>query len=457
MLYMDSTLREHLTKVYTQKHADEEVKEAEWYKEITQSFGNTVYSVMKTDENQGSFFTLARLLNNYYLNYSYGVLTIDVKEEVLYSLMEKETQSKDIYIVNKDGIILSTKDKTQISTPLADRIGSGPWLNTGNGHAFTEVGGERSLVVFNSMALGWKTVSVVPLSKILDSTRAVTNRMILISSCSVLFAMILIAWTTRYFSGRFQMLYRFIRKVENQDFSEVIQTKSKDELGQLSEAFNMMSRRLKELINEVYKKEINKREAELNMLQSQINPHFLYNTLSVISSSALRNRDAEAAKIVDHLSSFYKTTLNKGKRNITIEKELEITRHYVAIQQMRFGELFQVHWQIDEALLPYQTLKLMLQPFVENAIHHAIWDDEAPLNIIIRLYKKLGCICFEVIDDGAGIGAEQLRKINSFDTEAGYGISNVRQRLQLAYGPEYGVAIFSRLGIGTQVVITIPL
>ncbi len=124
---------------------------------------------------------------------------------------------------------------------------------------------------------------------------------------------------------------------------------------------------------------------------------------------------------------------------------------------MRFGELFRVHWQIDESLLPYQTRKLMLQPFVENAIHHAIWDDEAPLNIIIRLYKKPGCICFEVIDDGAGIGAEQLRKINSVGTESGYGISNVRQRLQLAYGPEYGVAIFSRLGIGTQVKITIPL
>ncbi len=428
-----------------------------WFHELQQSYGNAVYSIVTDKGSRTSVFTLARLLNNHQLQYPYSILTIDVKEAVLYSLFEKETATKDIYIVNEDGLVLSAADKSLIARQLSEIIGDGPWQSGAVGSATAAIQGQKSLIVYNSMTLGWKTVSVVPVDYVLKEARQASNRVLFISGISFLIAFALIAFTARYFSKRFSTLYRFIRKVENEDFNFELKGKGRDEIGQLAEAFNTMKQRLKELINEVYKKEILKKESELYALQSQINPHFLYNTLSIISSLAIRNNDEEVSHIVDHLSNFYKTSLNKGKRNILIQKELEITEHYLAIQQMRFRSLFKVHWQTDTALYPYQTLKLMLQPFVENAINHAIWHGEAPLNIIIRLYLQEGCILFEVVDDGAGMTAEQLRNVREGNKEAGYGIRNVHERIQLAYGPEYGVTITSRLGIGTQVHIRLPM
>ncbi|MFB9279057.1 histidine kinase [Cohnella cellulosilytica] len=436
------------------KHVDERLRSQSWYEKLSKSYGDAIYSIVNSDE---AIFTLARLLNNHRLQYPYGILTIDIKENVLYSLYEKETLNKDIYIVNADGIVLSAKNKEQISKPLSSIIGPGSWENGNVGTFETNIDGEQSLIVFNSMKFGWKTVSVVPLGLVLSDVRKETNRMLLISGLSVVLAVVLIFLISRYFSNRFQTLYRYIRKVENEDFIFDIQGWGRDEVGQLAEAFHAMRRRLNELINEVYKKEILKKEAELYALQSQINPHFLYNTLSIISSLAIRNHDPEVGSVVSHLSNFYKTSLNKGKKNILVQKELDITRHYIAIQQTRFENLFRVHWQIDESLYPYSTLKLMLQPFVENAILHAVWDDNHPLNIVIRLFREADGMIFEVVDDGAGMTAEQANNALQSHMDAGYGIRNVHERIQLAYGPGYGVELFSRRGIGTQVRIKLPL
>ncbi len=436
------------------KHIDEELKSQSWYEKLSKSYGDAIYSIVNSDKAN---FTLARLLNNHRLQYPYGILTIDIKENVLYSLYEKETLNKDIYIVNSDGIILSAKNKEQIAKPLSSLIGSGPWENGSVGTFETDIDGEQSLIVYNSMKFGCKTVSVVPLGFVLSDVRQETNRMLLMSGLSVVLAVVLIFLTSRYFSNRFLTLYRYIRKVENEDFIFDTQGWGRDEIGQFAEAFHVMRHRLNELINEVYKKEILKKEAELYALQSQINPHFLYNTLSIISSLAIRNQDPEVGRVVSHLSNFYKTSLNKGKKNILVQKELDITRHYIAIQQMRFESLFRVHWQIDESLYPYPTLKLMLQPFVENAINHAIWDDNQTLNIIIRLYREGDGMIFEVVDDGAGMTAEQAGNALQSHMDAGYGIRNVHERIQLAYGPGYGVELFSRRGIGTQVRIKLPL
>ena len=436
------------------KHVDERLRSQSWYEKLSKSYGDAIYSIVNSDE---AIFTLARLLNNHRLQYPYGILTIDIKENVLYSLYEKETLNKDIYIVNADGIVLSAKNKEQISKPLSSIIGPGSWENGNVGTFETNIDGEQSLIVFNSMRFGWKTVSVVPLGLVLSDVRKETNRMLLISGLSVVLAVVLIFLISRYFSNRFQTLYRYIRKVENEDFIFDIQGWGRDEVGQLAEAFHAMRRRLNELINEVYKKEILKKEAELYALQSQINPHFLYNTLSIISSLAIRNHDPEVGSVVSHLSNFYKTSLNKGKKNILVQKELDITRHYIAIQQTRFENLFRVHWQIDESLYPYSTLKLMLQPFVENAILHAVWDDNHPLNIVIRLFREADGMIFEVVDDGAGMTAEQANNALQSHMDAGYGIRNVHERIQLAYGPGYGVELFSRRGIGTQVRIKLPL
>jgi two-component system sensor histidine kinase YesM len=222
-----------------------------------------------------------------------------------------------------------------------------------------------------------------------------------------------------------------------------------------------MSTRLKDLIDTLYVKEIAKRDAELYALQSQINPHFLYNTLSGISSLAIQNDDIEVSKIVNHLARFYQTSLNMGHQYITLEKEIALTKHYLAIQHMRFDDSFIERWEVDESLSSYQTLKLLLQPFVENAINHAIYDDHKCLEISIRVYQSMHvgvpALLLEVEDDGCGMSSEQVEALLSSESKAGYGIKNVHERVQLAYGQNYGVTIHSQAGLGTKITITLPL
>src|SRR5690606_31186044 len=134
---------------------------------------------------------------------------------------------------------------------------------------------------------------------------------------------------------------------------------------------------------------------------------FLYNTLSGISSLAMQNHDMEVSKIVNHLARFYQTSLNMGHQFITLEKEIALTKHYLAIQHMRFDDSFMERWEVDESLLTNETLKLVLQPFVENAINHAIYDDQQCLTITIRVYPSMHAgapsLVLEVEDDGCGM------------------------------------------------------
>jgi two-component system sensor histidine kinase YesM len=439
------------------QRVDEGMREAKWYKELEQSYGNAVYSVVMENGGKQPVITLARLLNNNDMQRPYGVLAIHVKESALYSLFGEEAQASDIYLVNQEGAILSTRDKSMILQPFRQVLEEGGWSAGGSGTFERPVKGMDSLVVYDTLPIGWKTVSIIPLSDVLSEANKTSSRILLIAAISILLSVGLIAMTARYFSNRFQTLTRFVRKVGDEQFQFELKQDSKDEIGLLAESFNTMKRQLDKLINEVYKKEIMRKETELALLQSQINPHFLYNTLAVISSLAVQNQDRQVSKIVRHLSNFYKTSLSKGKPVILIQKEIEITRHYVEIQSVRFDNLFRVHWQLDEELFRHQTVKLILQPFVENAIQHAVWSDDEPLNIVIRLYRLGDAIRFEVVDDGAGMSPERAADIMRRDKEAGYGIGNVHERIQLAYGPEYGVTLFSRPGIGTQVVITCPL
>ena len=428
-----------------------------WVRELDRTYGNVVYTGITLNDKKERVFSLARIMNFNSLNYPYGVLTLSVKEEYLYSMIRQESEGKSIFVIDEKGSILSTKDKSLISKVLGEVLGVEIPMEDTDGRLVMDVRGKRSLVVFNQMDQGWKTVSIVPLDDILRETKLASSRVLLIAGISFILALILILFISRYFTGRIKNLTGQIALIEKEDFSRKIDIKGNDEIGRLSQSFNRMTDKLNILINELYKKEIARRDTELYALQSQINPHFLYNTLSVISSLAIRKGDEEISGIINHLSSFYKTSLNKGMRYITVENELDITRHYLAIQHMRFRDHVRESYEVDETLFPCRTLKLVLQPFIENAINHAVCEREEPLHIIIRLYSEEDRICFEVEDDGAGIEEEKMERLLSGQPEAGYGIYNVNERIQLAYGADYGVVIHSCVGKGTNVKITIPL
>lgn len=433
-----------------------EVQETELVQKLQQSYGNIIHLSSPQTADGPAMFTLARLLNNNSNQYPYGMLVFQISESVIYSLMEKEAGGKDIFIMNDQGVILSSADKKLINTRLPELLDT-HFDDSLSGRFDTTYQGVKALAVYNTLKNGWKTVSIFPYESIIKDAKSLSQLIIKVSLAFIGVALLLIYITASLFSKRIRTLIRMIRRIERGDFTPTHEEQlGSDEIGQLHFAFQQMTIRLRSLITEVYQKELQSKEAELDLLQAQINPHFLYNTLGSISSLAIKHQDPQIQDMVLHLAKFYRISLNKGKSVLTINEELKLTQSYNAIQLIRFKGQLNFIYTIDQAILPYSTVKLALQPFVENAIIHAVWNQETPLNIHIKGGFENDSIILSVMDDGMGMSRETLLSLLEDKPGRGYGISNVDRRIKLKFGENYGVHVYSRLGAGTTVQITLP-
>lgn len=249
-----------------------------------------------------------------------------------------------------------------------------------------------------------------------------------------------------------------VKQMEQGDFDLSLPPMGNDEVGELRDGFVSMSQKVNHLIHEGYEKELMKKRSELNLIQEQINPHFLYNTLSSISSLALRNMDMGTHQMVKLLSDFYRLSLNKGKDVLSIRDEIKLTNCYIEIQKVRFRDMIEVNFDVDEDILDCKTIKLILQPFIENSINHGILLETSKLHIAVKIYRIEHNICFEVSDDGAGMDKDTLDALREdiLSATEGFGLKNVNVRIKLRYGEGYGVLIQSEQGVGTKISILIP-
>ncbi|WNS46707.1 sensor histidine kinase [Paenibacillus sp. MMS20-IR301] len=441
---------------YYIKPVTPEVQDTELYKQLQQSHGNIIYLTSPQSADSPAMFTLARQLNNNRNQYPYGTLVFRISESVIYSLMEKEAGGKDIFIINDQGIILSSADKQLLDTSLPELL-QHQFAGEASGRFDTSYNGVKAFAVYNTLANGWKTVSIVPYESIIQDAKSLSQLIIKISLAFIGVALLLIYITASLFSNRIRTLMRMVRRIERGDFNPAKEEQlGNDEIGQLHFAFNQMTGRLSGLISEVSRKELLGKEAELDLLQAQINPHFLYNTLGSISSLAVKHQDSQIQDMVQNLAKFYRISLNKGKSILTINEEIRLTRSYNAIQLIRFKGQLNITYTIDETILPYSTVKLTLQPFIENSVIHAAWSQDNPLNIHIRGVIQDNDIILSVIDDGMGMSRETLQQLLGEKPGRGYGIMNVDRRIKLKFGEYYGVKVYSRLGIGTVVQIRLP-
>lgn len=418
--------------------------------------GKVNYKGLISNKNGERVIYLRRSLNRNRLSNPYGYLEIGIKEETIFSLFESEATNKDIYIIDQFGIIQSTRDKSILGknindvlsvNVLSDQIQSGQLLDINN---------EKMMIVFTSLQNDWKIISITPLSKIYREITQASLQSLLISSISVIIALLLIFQISQYFSSRFQRVMKQIALIEQNNLHVNLDLEGKDEIGRLSVALNKMSGTLDKAIHENYIKAIQVKETELMLLQGQVNPHFLYNSLSGISSLALSHKNDEIVAFSNHLSQFYRTSLNHGKKFITIAEEVEITKHYIAIQNTRFPGMFNFIWDIDPSVMNKSTLKLILQPIVENIVNHAVKDDSQQLMAIICIYSEADRIFFRISDDGLGIAYDKINTLLDPEKASGFGLINVNARIQLSYGAEYGLSISSQLGQGTIVSVCIP-
>ena len=255
--------------------------------------------------------------------------------------------------------------------------------------------------------------------------------------------------------------------ITGEDLQALMTTHNVDEITELGISFNIMIGRIRELLNAKIREQENLKKAELKVLQAQINPHFLYNTLDTIVWLAESSKTVQVIEIVKALSSFFRIALSKGKDWIPLRQEIEHVSSYLTIQRMRYRDILDFRIEVDEALLDCTILKLTLQPLVENALYHGIKTKRNGGTIVIQA-KQVGEdeVSLVVQDDGVGFTPYKLAQIEellaqdlgevSVDEEGGFGLANVNKRIQLYYGRSYGLSIQSHYLGGTQVSITIP-
>lgn len=262
--------------------------------------------------------------------------------------------------------------------------------------------------------------------------------------------------TSGMVSSRIERLTHFMQEVQEGSMDMQMESDDRDEIGMLYRGFGSMMKRIRTLINEVYLSKITQKEAELKALQAQINPHFLYNTLSLINWKALAAGEEDISRMTLALSTFYRTALNRGRNVLQVETELSNTRAYLEIQSMLHDGDFDYEIEAQTEILQYESLNLILQPLVENAIHHGIEEKtDGRGKITVRGWKEDNCVWFMVEDNGVGMEQEVADKILTMESK-GYGVRNVDERIRLCYGEKYAMKVESVVGKGTKMTIHFP-
>lgn len=285
-------------------------------------------------------------------------------------------------------------------------------------------------------------------------------------SFAVVLVVILLALSMTFLASQsvtkpIQQLCGMAKQLGKGDFSARTDVEAEDEIAVLTKSFNDMAKEIGDLVEGIKAEQDNLRITESKLLQAQINPHFLYNTLDTIVWLAEEKQNEDVVSMVTWLSDFFRTTLSKGKDYITVEEEKFHIESYLKIQQFRYQDILEYEIDIDEEIYPYTIPKLTLQPLVENALYHGIKMKRGKGKIIIQGFRKEKHLIFKVVDNGRGMSENALndlrRRIAGLESsrEGGFGLANVNQRLQHYYGEEYGVFIDSAENIGTEATVII--
>jgi two-component system, sensor histidine kinase YesM len=335
-----------------------------------------------------------------------------------------------------------------------------------------EQNGERRLVTINTVpGIGWKIVGVSYMDEIMTTRRDISGFIMWLLLVVIVFVLLVSAFMSARISRPIKRLERSMRQVEQGQFDIQVPGGGEDEVGRLARQFNVMVGRIGQLVEQNIREQEAKRKSELEVLQSQINPHFLYNTLNSVVRMAGSGKSEDVVTMITSLSRFFRISLSRGRSIISVQDELEHIRHYLIIQKVRYKNQFEFRIDATEEALGYMTLKLILQPLVENAIYHGVELMPDPGLIEVTAEVVEGKLRFQVRDNGLGMradrlediraelygGAEARRADRARGAGSGVGMKNVHERIRLRYGEAYGVRIDSELEEGTTVTLWLPL
>jgi two-component system sensor histidine kinase YesM len=330
------------------------------------------------------------------------------------------------------------------------------------GYYVAEINHQESFVVYVTSKIGWKYIRIIPYERFIKKVKGVYEQTILIVTVGIIVFILLSIIIVQRIVKPILSLVKQLSIMKTGNLNVQMAERGPLEIFLLTKTFNQMVLRMKELILEVEEKERQKKHAEITALQSQINPHFLLNTLNTIKLMAVMSKSQHIHKMTESLTKLLSFTFNRGGAYITIEEEIGLLGHYLNIMKVRYGDSFDVEIQVEECLKRLHILKLLLQPVIENAVIHGLHRVEGRGKLSITgAYINEKLICFCIQDNGVGMSEEELVAIEpqfpKKESFNGIGLQNVHQRIQLNYGSEYGLKISSKSGAGTKVKLYLPL
>lgn len=412
-----------------------------------------------------TLFLLKSIKNPDDLSEDIGFLRIDFRKSIIQDIIDKINPLDDVFsfVINSDNKIIASsrdlKDLYDNSSIDLELIKSAAQFSN---QLTTFDDGKFYLQSAAIDKTDWYMVNVLPKSSILSTIKTQRNYLFIIVILTIIMAIILAAYLVKVINKRLFQVIDGMRQVPNGHLNNYIENDSSDEVGELIDNYNYMISKMSVLIDEQYKLGKEVKNAELKALQSQINPHFLYNTLDMINWMAQKNMNKEISIAVKNLAKFYKLSLNKGKDIVTIKDEVEHSKLYVNLQNMRYDNRITLITKLDESLMNCSIPKITFQPIIENSINHGILGRGMENgSILISGYISQNNLIIQISDDGIGIEKEVLPLIlkeNNLQTKgSGYGLKNINQRIKLLYGESYGLSFTSNYGFGTTVEITLPV
>lgn len=442
--------------------------EMDWYKAAINQLGTPIifgpnerpYAQVSSRDTPYTF-SLVRKINNRIDNRlnknDFGVLLIDVKGSDLANLFtDIAAENKPMtYIINEQNEIVYADDFQLIGAAFGIKP------NTQGYQGWIEHQGQRFFAnEYNYEKTKWRVITLDPVSEIKKHSVYIRNLNIGVGLFGILIALLISAFVAKRITKPLLVLKNTMKQVEQGDFHIQVPVTGKDEIGSLSESFNKMTEQIRDLINVVYKSQIREKEAQLKALHSQINPHFLYNTLDSISAIAVIHDVPLISNMSKMLADLFRYSISHGEKMVTLREELDQVTRYLEIQKIRYDNKFELVIDLDEGLDQYAIPKLSIQPIVENAIYHGLElrSDHGRISITARSIAEV--VLIKVHDNGVGIPLDQLQRIQAAldakSNEDHLGLVNVMERIQLHYGASYGIEITSEEGVGTTVVFKLP-
>ena len=452
-------------------HLTEQTRASDWYRKLEKASESTPVLLRTTRENQllsgnaRDTFVIVRRMNNFaFLGPSKWekILKIELRTQAIDQAFSNLNLAGHVYLVDESGQIeyttnpqINWRTETVYYRDLAFPEDAIEFVNTFNEVAYLS---------------DWKLVGVIPEEEVLREVRESRDFIVWLALLNLLISTTIIYWVTRSMNVRLISILRHMKKVKNQQFVPIESRETLDEIGQLQNEFNRMTMQIKSLIHDVYiadirrkNLEIEHRKAQFNALQSQINPHFLFNSLETIRMRSLIKNETETAQIIHKMAKLLRSSLTWNRDRIKVEEELGFIDCFLEIQKYRFGDRLDYRLDVDPEALGVHIPKMVFLPFVENASIHGIEPMKHGGRIDIAIRRNINSLEFSIRDDGAGMPPEQVERFYGYLENDGQelgeriGVQNVIYRLKMVYGDNVRLFIDSSPGQGTYIRITLPV